>query len=71
MIMAVDNLPCELPAAASEHFSTVLRDMVGDLGKADWSADFEALDLPSHLKRAVIVHKGVLTPGFAHLAEYL
>ena len=71
VIMAVDNLPCELPAAASEHFSTVLRDMVGDLGRADWTADFEALDLPSHLKKAVIVHKGELTPAFAHLAEYL
>jgi len=71
VIMAVDNLPCELPAAASEHFSTVLRDMVGDLGRADWTADFEALDLPFHLKKAVIVHKGELTPAFAHLAEYL
>jgi len=71
VIMAVDNLPCELPLAASEHFSTILRDMVGDLGKADWTADFAELDLPLHLKRAVIVHKGELTPTFAHLAEYL
>lgn len=71
VIMAVDNLPCELPRESSEHFSQVLGDMVGDLGDADWSADFEDLDLPSHLKRAVIVHKGELTPSFAHLKAHL
>ena len=71
VIMAVDNLPCELPRESSEHFSKVLSDMVGDLGDADWSADFADLDLPSHLKRAVIVHQGELTPDFAHLEEHL
>ncbi len=71
VIMAVDNLPCELPRAASEHFSEVLWSMVGDLGRADWSVDFAELDLPSHLKRAVIVHKGELTPDFAHLSAHL
>ena len=70
-VMAVDNLPCELPREASEHFSTVLKDMVGDLGDCDWSAEFMDLDLPPHLKRAVIVHRGELTPRYAHLAEFL
>jgi len=71
VVMAVDNLPCELPREASEHFSTVLKDMVGDLGNCDWSADFLDLDLPPHLKRAVIVHRGELAPRYAYLAEYL
>jgi alpha-aminoadipic semialdehyde synthase len=71
VIMAVDNLPCELPRESSEHFSGILRDMVGDLGDADWSADFADLDLPPHLKRAVIVHRGKLTPAFARLSEFL
>ena len=70
-VMAVDNLPCELPREASEHFSTVLKDMVGDLGNCDWSAEFVDLDLPPHLKRAVIVHRGELAPRYAHLAGYL
>lgn len=71
VVMAVDNLPCELPREASEHFSTVLKDMVGDLGNCDWSADFIELDLPPHLKRAVIVHRGELAPRYAYLAEFL
>ena len=71
VIMAVDNLPCELPREASEHFSSVLWPMVGDLGKADWTVDFADLDLPPHLKRAVIVHKGELTPDWTHLAEHV
>jgi alpha-aminoadipic semialdehyde synthase len=71
VIMAVDNLPCELPRESSEHFSEVLRDMVPALGQADFSSDFEGLHLPSHLKRAVITHKGQLTPGYRYLQEAL
>ncbi len=70
-IMAVDNLPCELPLEASEFFSLRLRDMVPDLCAADWGADFDQLDLPLHLKKAVIVHKGKLTPSYEHLRQYL
>ncbi|MFH1845010.1 MAG: bifunctional lysine ketoglutarate reductase /saccharopine dehydrogenase family protein [bacterium] len=71
VIMAVDNLPCELPRESSEHFSTVLRDMVPGLAGADWQADFAALDLPDFLKKAVIVHKGQLTPDYRYLQEFL
>lgn len=70
-IMAVDNLPCELPREASTHFSRVLRDMVPDLAAADWSAGFETLNLPGHLKRAVIVHNGHLTPDYVYLRKHL
>jgi alpha-aminoadipic semialdehyde synthase len=71
VVMAVDNLPCELPRESSEHFSRVLRDMVPALAAADWRADFERLDLPLHLKRAVIVHRGELTPAYHHLKDHL
>jgi alanine dehydrogenase len=71
VVMAVDNLPCELAREASEHFSHVLRTMVPELARADWSADFETLDLPSHLKKAVIVHRGALTPDYQYLTRYL
>jgi len=70
-VMAVDNLPCELAREASEHFSHALRTMVLELARADWSADFETLDLPSHLKKAVIVHRGALTPDYQYLTRYL
>ena len=71
MIMAVDNLPCELPRESSGDFSATLAGMVPALAAADWEADFSDLDLPSHLKRAVIVHRGKLTPDYAYLADFL
>ena len=70
-IMAVDNLPCELPREASAHFSHILRDMVPDMARADFNAGFESLHLPSYLKKAVIVHRGELTPGYRYLQEFL
>lgn len=70
-IMAVDNLPCEFPRESSEYFSAILREVIGNLVAADWGADFERLDLPEHLKRAVIVHKGELTPAYRYLEPHL
>jgi saccharopine dehydrogenase (NAD+, L-lysine-forming) len=71
VVMAVDNLPCELPRESSEHFSNILRDMVPALARADFKADFDSLDLPPHLKRAVITHQGQLTPDFRYLQKSL
>lgn len=69
VIMAVDNLPCELPRESSEHFSAVLGAMIPALGQADYSSDFSGLHLPPHLKKAVITHRGELTPGYRYLQE--
>jgi alpha-aminoadipic semialdehyde synthase len=71
VVMAVDNLPCEFPRESSRYFSSVLREMVWGLAAAEWSADFDQLDLPFHLKRAIIVHKGELTPSYRYLARHL
>ena len=71
VVMAVDNLPCELPRESSEHFSTVLRDMVPALGQADFGSDFEGLHLPPYLKKAVITHRGDLAPNYRYLQEAL
>ena len=71
VIMAVDNLPCELPRESSEHFSRLLRDMIPDLAQADFNSDFEGLHLPSHLKKAVVVHRGKLAPNYRYLQEFL
>ena len=71
VVMAVDNLPCELPRESSDHFSRVLREMVPDLVRADWTADFAGLALPPSLKGAVIVHKGHLTPPYTYLQQHL
>lgn len=71
VIMPVDNLPCELPRESSQHFSNTLLDMVPALAAADWSGEFAALDLPSHLKKAVIVFRGELTPEYQYLSQYV
>jgi alpha-aminoadipic semialdehyde synthase len=71
VVMAVDNLPCELPRESSETFSAVLVGMVPALVAADWRVDFDQLDLPPVLKRAVIAHRGELTPSYLYLQESL
>lgn len=70
-VLAVDFLPTELPREASEEFAATLNRFAGDIGRADYSVTFEDLDLPPEIKRAVIVHRGVLTPDFRYLEEYL
>jgi len=71
VVMAVDNLPCELPRESSESFSQVLRDMVPAIAQADWRTDLESLVLPSHLRRALILHNGKLTPDYEYLSDHL
>ena len=71
VIMAVDNLPCEIPRESSQYFSSVLRELVPPLAGADWGKDFESLELPGHLKRAVIVHRGELAPSYQYLRNHL
>jgi len=71
LVMAVDNLPAELPREASEAFGTALRPFVYAMGACDYSQDYESLDLPPEVKKAVIAHKGLLTPRFEYLADSL
>jgi alpha-aminoadipic semialdehyde synthase len=69
--MAVDILPSELPRDASEDFSAVLKDYIPAIVDADFGAPFEELALPAPIKRAVIVHRGELTPEYEYLQRYL
>jgi alpha-aminoadipic semialdehyde synthase len=71
VIMAVDNLPCEVPRESSEYFSRVLSEMIPALARADFRVGFESLLLPPHLKKAVIAHRGALAPDYRYLQEYL
>jgi alpha-aminoadipic semialdehyde synthase len=71
VILAVDKLPAELPRQASKTFGDALLPFVKDLAKADYSEDFENLDLPKEFKNAVIAHKGKLTPNFEYLSKFL
>ncbi|MEM8996453.1 MAG: hypothetical protein AAGF23_16825, partial [Acidobacteriota bacterium] len=70
-VLAVDNLPCELPRDASVHFSRHLREMVPSLTEADFTVPFEELHLPPEIKRAVIAHLGELAPDYRYLESAL
>jgi len=70
-VMSIDNLPCELSLDASEHFSAKLEGYTPLLMKMDLNQSFDELELPSELKKAVIVYKGELTEKFAYLKEFL
>ncbi len=71
VMVAVDILPTELPRESSAYFSNILKGLVPDIVAADYSADFEALNLPAPLKRAVICHRGALTPDYQYIETYL
>jgi alpha-aminoadipic semialdehyde synthase len=71
IIMAVDNLPCELAEEASNSFSKVLIDFIPDLVKADYNESFENLKLPSELRNGMILYKGELTLEYKYLEKYL
>jgi len=71
VILAVDNLPCELPVDASQNFGDALLRFVPALARCDWSRPFESLDLQDEIRRAIVVHRGVLTPRYAALSEHL
>lgn len=71
VIMAVDNLPCELAAEASQAFSKVLVGFVPQLLEADFNADFKDLNLPQELLSALILHNGGLTEDYKYLKKYL
>lgn len=71
VILAVDTLPAEVPREASEHFSAELEPYVPAVARADYSVPFVDLALPLEIKRAVLVHRGVLTPKFEYLLGVL
>jgi len=61
-VMAVDNLPCELPKEASDGFGNMLLDNVID---AFFNDDKDGI-----LERGTITKNGKLTPRFAYLQDY-
>lgn len=71
VIMAVDILPAEIPRESSTDFSRVLSGLLPALLQGGSGEDFASWGIPPELKRAVIVHRGRLTPDYATLARFL
>lgn len=71
VVMAVDNLPCEVPKESSKAFSDSLIRFIPPIIKADYSVDFNSLDLPPEIKKAVILYHGELTPNYTYINKFL
>lgn len=70
VVMAIENLPCEIPVEASEDFSSVLVNFLPALANCDMSVPWDSLDLMYELKHAIIAYHGRLTPDYAYIAEF-
>jgi alpha-aminoadipic semialdehyde synthase len=71
MVMAVDNLPCEVPFDSSREFGEALMPYIPAIARTDFSLPLERLDLPGPIRRALVLHRGRLTPEFAYLEKHL
>jgi saccharopine dehydrogenase (NAD+, L-lysine forming) len=71
VIMAVDNLPCELPVESSAFFSHALRGFVAEFGGAGRRAPIATAELSETLKRAMIAERGALLPRFSYIESHL
>ena len=69
--MAVDILPSELPRESSIAFSNALVGYVKAIASADYNVSFDELDIPGPIKRAMILHRGKLTPDYEYISEHL
>ena len=70
VIMAIDNLPAEIPFESSVFFSTALKPLIPSLVKADFSRDFDSCQLPEAVKKVVILYRGKLTPDFEYMKKF-
>lgn len=70
VIMAVENLPCELPVDASEEFGRALGPFIPGLA-ACLDEGTEAESLPGPLARALILRRGELTSEYRYLSRHL
>ncbi len=71
VVLAVDNLPAEVPNDSSRFFSEQLKGFLPSLLEADFAGSLEDSGLCSELQRAVIVYKGKLTPDYQYLENFL
>ena len=71
VIMAVDNLPCEIHRESSEDFSRALKPFLPAMAAADWNLPLEDMELPEPIKKAIITHQGRLAPAWEQLRGFL
>lgn len=71
VVMAIDNLPAEIPLESSIFFSQALKPFIPAIAKADYSGDFADCDLPNPIKNAVILYCGQFTPDYLYMENFI
>jgi alpha-aminoadipic semialdehyde synthase len=71
VVMAVYNLPAELPLESSAFFSGGLKKYVPAIVAADFRVPFDKCELPPEVRKAVILYRGELTPDYRYMSGYL
>ena len=70
-VLAVDNLPSELPKDASVEFGSVIREYVYQIAAHGVIDITQHAALPAETRRAVITEGGKLSENFRYLKKYL
>ena len=70
-MLAVDNLPCELPKDSSTFFSNELRKFMPIILNADYNKPLTESGLSPEIQKAVIVYNGELTPSYKYLHQHI
>lgn len=71
VILAVANLPSEIPLEASTYFSNVLTDFIPELVSCDFSKEYNRLSLSEPLKKALILHNGKFTHKYQYKQNFI
>ena len=71
ILLAVDNLPCELPHDSSKFFSNQLKKFMPNILSANYDKPLEESGLNPEIQKAVIVYHGELTPSYKYLNKFI
>jgi alpha-aminoadipic semialdehyde synthase len=71
VLLAIDNLPAEIPNDASRFFSNQLKAFIDNLVNADFDKSLKKSGLCPEIQRSVIVYKGELTSPYKNLERYI
>jgi alpha-aminoadipic semialdehyde synthase len=69
LVLAVDNLPCEVPKDSSTFFSSSLSPFIQNILEANYGSSLEESGLCSEINKAVIVYNGALTQNYEYLRK--
>jgi len=70
-VLAVDNLPAELPRDASDDFSGLIRDYVYQIAAHGVTDLTRHMAIPAEIRHAVVTQDGKLTGDSAYLRKYI